>query len=134
FCERVDVLTFLGEEDDEEVFVRGMLKANVRPLIRYKANSPTIVKRRFVEKYLSQKLFEVYYINDDALSPAQDEELCRQLRTLLPDYDIVIVADYGHGMLGPRAIEVLASGCKFLAVNTQSNAGNHGFNLISRYP
>jgi sugar/nucleoside kinase (ribokinase family) len=47
---------------------------------------------------------------------------------------VVIVADYGHGMLGPRAIDVLCRHSKFLAVNTQSNAGNNGLNPVSRYP
>jgi rfaE bifunctional protein nucleotidyltransferase chain/domain len=134
FCDRVDVLTFLGENGDQEAFVRASLKPNVRPLFHYKSNSPTIVKKRFVEKYLSQKLFEVYRINDDALSDAEDEALCARLHKILPDYDVVVVADYGHGMLGPRAIGVLSEGSKFLAVNTQSNAGNNGFNPVSRYP
>jgi rfaE bifunctional protein nucleotidyltransferase chain/domain len=134
FCENVDVLTFLGEGGDREDFVRKVLKSNVRPLLLYKKASPTIVKKRFVEKYLSQKLFEVYQINDEPLSQDEDDELCAVLQDILPRYDIVIVADYGHGMLSPRAIEKLCSRAKFLAVNTQSNAGNHGFNLISKYP
>jgi bifunctional ADP-heptose synthase (sugar kinase/adenylyltransferase) len=134
FCDQVDVLTFLGEDGDQEPFVRRMLRPNVRPFFLYKGNSPTIVKMRFVEKYLSQKLFEAYYINDDALSPADDELFCDKLTAILPDYDMVIVADYGHGMLGSRAVELLANKARFLAVNTQSNAGNNGLNPISKYP
>ena len=53
---------------------------------------------------------------------------------MLPEYDLVVVADYGHGMLSASAIDVLCSRSRFLAVNTQSNAGNHGFNMISKYP
>lgn len=134
FCERVDVLTFLGENGDQEEFVRNCLKPNVSPLFQYKRGSPTIIKKRFVERYLSQKMFEVYQINDDHLDMDQDQELCKTLAAILPDYDIVIVADYGHGMMSPQAIQVLCDKAPFLAVNTQSNAGNHGFNTISRYP
>ena len=99
-----------------------------------KKDSPTIVKKRFVEKYLSQKMFEVYQMNDVALDDRADADLCDRLRAVLPDYDVVIVADYGHGMLTRNAINVLCQYSKFLAVNTQSNAGNHGFNMISKYP
>jgi rfaE bifunctional protein nucleotidyltransferase chain/domain len=134
FVDHVDVLTLLGEDGDQEPFVRNMLKPNVGPIFLYKGNSPTIVKKRFVEKYLSQKLFEVYYINDDALSAEEDEAFCTKLAELLPNYDVIIVTDYGHGMLSPRAIDVLCRHAKFLAVNTQSNAGNNGFNAISKYP
>jgi rfaE bifunctional protein kinase chain/domain/rfaE bifunctional protein nucleotidyltransferase chain/domain len=134
FASRVDVLTLLGEDFDEEDFVRGVLKSNVTPHFLEKKNSPTIVKKRFVEKYLSQKMFEVYRMNDDALDEHADRELCDKLHELLPEYDLVIVADYGHAMLTPSAIRVLCDEAKFLAVNTQSNAGNHGFNMISKYP
>lgn len=134
FVSRVDVLTLLGEGMDQEEFVRSSLRANVTPHFLEKKNSPTIVKTRFVEKYLSQKMFEVYRMNDDALDEAADAELCTKLKAMLPDYDVVIVADYGHGMLTKNAIDVLCRHAKFLAVNTQSNAGNHGFNMISKYP
>ncbi len=45
----------------------------------------------------------------------------------------VIVTDYGHGMIGPDAVNALCQNAKFLAVNTQANAHNHGFNTISKY-
>jgi rfaE bifunctional protein nucleotidyltransferase chain/domain len=134
FCDNVDVVTFLGEGGDQEDFVRKNLKSNVTPILRYKKGAPTIVKKRFVEKYVSQKLFEVYKINDDPLSEQEDLEFCDQLKDILPRYDVVIVADYGHGMLSARAIDTICTHAPFLAVNTQSNAGNHGFNMISKYP
>jgi len=134
FAGRVDVFTMLGEGMDQEEFVRGVLKPSVTPIFVEKKHSPTIVKKRYVEKYLSQKMFEVYQINDEALDERADADLCDRLAAVVPDYDVVIVADYGHGMLTPNAIEVLCRHAKFLAVNTQSNAGNHGFNMISKYP
>lgn len=134
FCDEVDCLTFLGQQGDQEEFVRNNLKANVNPIFFHKSHSPTIVKTRFVEKYLSQKLFEVYQMNDEPLSATEDDAFCQRLEKILPIYDVVIVADYGHGMLTRRAIDLLARKAKFLAVNTQSNAGNNGFNTISKYP
>jgi bifunctional ADP-heptose synthase (sugar kinase/adenylyltransferase) len=56
------------------------------------------------------------------------------LEEVMPKYDLVIVVDYGHGMLTDRAINLLADKAPFLAVNTQANAANKGFNTISRYP
>ncbi|HWB13116.1 MAG TPA: PfkB family carbohydrate kinase [Pirellulales bacterium] len=134
FCRQVEMLTFLGEDGDEEAFVRGLLKPNVRPLVVYKHDSPTIVKKRYVEKYLGQKLFEVYSMNDAPLDDAAESELCHLLQAELDRYDVVVVADYGHGLLGARAIELLSNQARLLCVNTQSNAGNHGFNMISKYP
>jgi bifunctional ADP-heptose synthase (sugar kinase/adenylyltransferase) len=94
--------------------------------------SPTIVKRRFIETYPFQKLFEVYVMDEEG-GMQNTAELCRRLEQTLPSFDVVIVADYGHGMLGPEAIEVLCEKSKCLAVNAQLNAGNHGFNTVSKY-
>lgn len=58
-------------------------------------------------------------------------------RKWVPDiesYDLVIVCDFGHGALTKERIELLCSKAKFLAVNTQTNATNYGFNLITKYP
>jgi rfaE bifunctional protein nucleotidyltransferase chain/domain len=134
FVKSVDVLTLIGQGGDEAEFVRAALKPIVTPILLEKPGAPTIVKQRFVEKYLSQKMFEVYRMDDRPLDPETDAALCSRLRSILPDYDLVVVADYGHGMLSASAIDVLCKLSRFLAVNTQSNAGNHGFNMISKYP
>lgn len=133
FCHSVGMLTALGDRDSQEDFVRQNMSRNVDTMFLYKENSPTIVKRRLIEGYLLQKLFEVCEMNDEELNQQQDQALCSMLEEVIPKYDIVIVADYGHGMLTKNAIDLLCSKAPFLAVNTQANAGNRGFNTISRY-
>jgi len=50
-------------------------------------------------------------------------------------FDLIIVADYGHGFLTPALISAITTTpAKTLAVNVQANAGNHGFNTVSKYP
>lgn len=134
FCNNVGLLTLLGTEASEEEFICQHIKDNVDKMFLYKSNSPTIVKRRFVDSYLLTKLFEVYVINDEELCEAEDRALCIKLSNIISNYDVVIVVDYGHGMLGKDAIDILCNQAPFLAVNTQANAGNRGFNTISRYP
>ena len=134
FSDNVSMVAMLGADQTQERFVTDNTNDSIKKLFVHKANSPTIVKRRFLDKYLSQKLFEVYEINDDELDDRQDNDLCDLLSGILPGFDVVIVADYGHGMMTPDVIDVLCDKSRFLAVNTQSNAGNRGFNTISRYP
>jgi bifunctional ADP-heptose synthase (sugar kinase/adenylyltransferase) len=97
-------------------------------------DSPTIVKRRFVETYPFQKLFEIYEMGDAESRPTETQALLDTLDRFLSDFDVVIVTDYGHGMVGPEVVELLCEKARFLAVNTQVNAGNRGFNTISKYP
>lgn len=133
FCDHVGLITFLGAENSQEDFVRGELNADIEATFLYRRDSPTIVKRRYIENYFLTKLWEVYEINEDALHPADDELLCATLREELPKYDVVIVVDFGHSMLSGEAIDILCSKARFLAVNAQSNAGNLGYHSISKY-
>ena len=133
FSDHVGLLTFVGERNPREDFVRGRLKSNVAATLLRKANAPTIVKRRFIESYHFTKLLEVYEIDDARLDPSTEELFCAELVRLVPQYDAVIVADFGHGMMTRRAIEVVSAHARFMAVNVQSNAANLGYHAISKY-
>lgn len=133
FCDRVELVTFLGDRNREEEFIRERLAPNVDPTFLTKPDSPTIVKRRFVERYLMQKLFEVYEINDEMLEEPEESALCALLEERLSGVDVTIASDFGHGMLSPRAVRTLGKHARFLAVNTQINAANIGFHTISKY-
>ena len=133
FAGQVDLLTVLGEDDRHNDFVRNSLKTNVNPLFIYKPNAPTLIKRRFIDGYSNHKLFEVYIMDELPIGNDQDQELLGWVHSRIPRNDLVVVADYGHGTLTKNAIKILTQEASFLAVNTQSNAGNRGFNTISKY-
>lgn len=130
----VGLVTALGEVNSQESFIRERLAPAVEPMFVYMDNAPTIVKCRYVEIYPFQKLFEICYMKGPEEYPALPKALCAQLEEVLPDYDVVIVTDYGHGLIGPEAVELLCEKARFLAVNTQLNADNRGFNTVSKYP
>ena len=134
FVEQVDVVTVMGEKESYEEFILSRLKSNITPRYVRKSNAPTLVKRRFVDGHSMNKLFEVYVMDDSFLNEKQDLELCSLFRENLTDYDLVIVSDFGHGAISPYMIDILVRNARFLAVNTQSNAGNRGFNTITKYP
>jgi rfaE bifunctional protein kinase chain/domain/rfaE bifunctional protein nucleotidyltransferase chain/domain len=128
----VRLATMIGTEDSHEVFIRGGLSPEVTPELLRMENAPTLVKRRFIESYPFQKLFEIY-VMDEGAAQRKSPELRAVLERLVPEVDLVVVADYGHGMIGPSAVDVLCDKARCLAINTQVNAGNHGFNTVSKY-
>jgi len=137
FCKNVDLFTFLGDRDSQEEFINQHLNKRINKFFHYKKDSPTIIKRRFLTenpltKYLT-KLLEYYIINDEEIDEEQSQELQTHLRKILPNYDLVLVVDYGHGMFNKEIMGLITKKSKFLAVNTQTNAGNRGFNTISKY-
>jgi rfaE bifunctional protein kinase chain/domain/rfaE bifunctional protein nucleotidyltransferase chain/domain len=133
FSENVELLTLLGDHQAQEAFVKNSLNKSIKPHFFYKKDSPTIVKRRFVEKELLQKLFEVYEINEALIEGRREAKIIHWLEDNLKNFDMVVVADYGHGMMTPGIIKVLCERAPYLCVNAQGNAGNQGHNPISKY-
>ncbi|MEK7116059.1 MAG: PfkB family carbohydrate kinase [Patescibacteria group bacterium] len=134
FCDNVHVVSSLGRMDTKEEIIRSHLKPNITTKFLYREDCQTTVKRRYVDSNFLGKLFEVYYFEDQPLSEETDTVLQQYLASILPEYDVVISLDYAHGLLSPAAIELLASKSRFLAVNTQTNAANIGYNPITKYP
>lgn len=134
FCGEVQLVSMLGKEQSCEDWIREQLRANVRADFIHKSNAPTIVKRQYRESYYSIPLFEVDYLAEDPLSESETDALCEQLQQAVPKHDLVVVADYGHTMLGEPSIRVLCDQARFLAVSAQANADNLGYHAISKYP
>ena len=132
FVDRVDMFTVLGEADTQEPFVRENLRPNVVPHFAYQQNAPTLRKRRYIEGYSMVKLFEIYHMDDSGLDSERDEAFREQLKGVSADSDLMVAADFGHGAISLKTREVLTKS-KYLAVNTQANAGNRGFHTISAY-
>jgi rfaE bifunctional protein kinase chain/domain/rfaE bifunctional protein nucleotidyltransferase chain/domain len=133
FCKEVALIGQLGTQPSHEALIERKLLPNIKRIFLHRKNSPTILKRRMVENYFFLKLLEIYEINDALLDADEDDAICGALLEHVSQYDLVIVIDFGHGMLGDRAIQILRSKAKFLAVNAQSNAGNLGLHALSRY-
>lgn len=94
----------------------------------------TIVKTRFIDMSTGAKVFETYEMMDDPSTQDLEDEFLNLLDEVVNDIDLIIVADYGHGLMSEKVLKKLAKVGVTLAVNTQSNAGNRGFNSVSRYP
>jgi rfaE bifunctional protein nucleotidyltransferase chain/domain len=134
FCKKVDIITCLGSTDTHEDLIRGSLRPNVELHQLRRPGSPTTLKRRFVDPTTMRKLFELYVMDDSPLPAETQSELDRLISTLAPTANVVIATDFGHGLIGPSAVQTLIEYSPFLAVNAQSNSANMGYNLITRYP
>jgi len=134
FCASVELLTLIGERDSYEQSLRDALRPNVSMRCLVRRGAPTIHKSRYVDPALFRKLFEVYQIDDAPLSPRDEGRLCEMFRDAVQGVDLVIVNDFGHGMIGDKLITAIVEQAPFLAINAQTNSANMGFNLISRYP
>lgn len=87
-----------------------------------------IRKTRFVDYDFTRKLFEVY----DRVDVGHDPRFIGELADKVRLSDCIVVLDFGHGLMDHTAIQIVEH-AKFLAVNAQTNAGNVGFNPVTKY-
>jgi len=134
FCKHVEVVSALGSIDRREDFVRESLRPGITPTFVTKTNAPTIVKRRYIDAYSRAKMMGVYHMDTSPLVGEDEDAFIAALEPVLARCDVVIVADYGHGLITRRGVDLLCARSRFLAVNTQLNAANAGYHVLSKYP
>ena len=134
FCDNLHLVTVLGKKNSYEDFIKNKLNQNITYKLFYNDEGQTIVKRRFIDPTFFSKMFEIYYFDDQYLPEKVSREIIDYLTAVLSQYDLVILTDYGHGFFDKNIIATLTGKAKFLAVNTQTNSANTGFNLITKYP
>ncbi len=92
-----------------------------------------ITKTRYVDADFNKKLFDVYSSREISMTLPERQEFRDMMQGAIGLHDVVIVNDFGHGLIGEIERNALLH-AGFLAVNTQTNAGNYGFNLVTKYP
>ena len=133
FCDNVSVLSFLGEKDEHRSFIENNVETNIDLNFLIKSNSPTIIKRRFVDSVDRKKILGVYSINDDSLSKSEENEFLDSIDKLAKENDLIIVSDYGHGIISSKVANHISSMNKFISLNAQINAANIGTHNIRKY-
>jgi rfaE bifunctional protein nucleotidyltransferase chain/domain len=134
FCGSTDLVTVLGEADSHEDFIRSSLSAKVNLMPFYRDGARTTLKSRLVDPGYVKKLIEIAYLSDDPLPAATQTAINRKIDQAIAHYDMVIVNDFGHGLIDDELIDIFCRKARFLAVNAQTNSANRGFNLVTKYP
>src|SRR3989338_5473062 len=133
FVKNVRLVTVLGDKRRNEEFVSGKLNKNIDAKFFTKKNAFTTIKRRFIDNVRDTKMFKIEFITDTPISKELEKEIITYLSAELPKYDIVAVADFGHGFISDSIVNVLEGKSKYLCVNVQTNSANMGFNYFIRY-
>ena len=137
FAGKVTLLSQIGMESDILDYIIKKLP-NVECRIVQSKNFITPVKRRYLRSHhLRQEYDKLFSINhlmtSENVKNVNYDNFNRNLCEMLPQYDLVVVCDYGHGLLQSESMKLIEENAKFLALNVQTNSSNYGMNLITKY-
>lgn len=90
--------------------------------VDYWTEGDAIIKTRFIHE--TQKIFETYTNIDNKY---------KNYHNNFSNYDLILVSDFGHGMLKREIRDKIVKESNYLSLNCQRNAGNMGFNTINKY-
>ncbi len=133
FVSEVKILSYLGQKESRLKTVKELLKKQIKFDYVSKGNSPTIFKTRYVDEYTNSKISGIYDLNDNPLSIKEETLFCEKLNKNIKNFDVVIVMDFGHGLLTEKVVDIIERKSKFLALNLQQNSFNSGFYSISKF-
>lgn len=135
FAKEVTLITNLGKNCPHLDFIKQKLdpKVNLQPM--YLDKNPTLVKKRYVlqdGKTLS-KLFETYSFNKLSLRQDQINQTVQDIKTASKDSDLLLIGDFGNGFTTDLMVHEISKLPIFIALNTQINSGNRGYNVVTKY-
>ncbi|TAL62894.1 MAG: hypothetical protein EPN85_01555 [Bacteroidetes bacterium] len=133
FAGNVELVTVLGKENSQKEVISEKLASGILKKFFFREDGPTNTKRRYLDKYLDIKLFEVTFMNDKHIEEKLEKEVLAYLKNAVKKHDMILVTDFGHGFITPAIIKFLESSGKYLAVNAQTNSNNYGYNYITKY-
>ena len=135
FSDNVRFASLLGCESWVDELLGGTLSEGEDVTIR-DPDFTTVVKKRYVEPLLQgneiSKLFSINYIDEKPPAAATRGRLLDVVRKELKSCDIVLLADFGHGLMQPELRDLVQEEAPFLMLNCQTNSNNHGFNILTR--
>ena len=110
FVNEVDLLTLIGDREQQKSTINKKLNKNINQIFFEKKDSPTSLKKRYVEENVGYRnLFKVSHMNDRDLDKKTSQKINNKLKKILPKYDLVIVVDFGHGMIDKSIIKTLTN-------------------------
>jgi rfaE bifunctional protein kinase chain/domain len=133
FSKKISIISMLGENKNYLNDIKKQLPKNIKTNFIFKENSPTIVKKRYVDDISKSKIIGVYDINDQILNDKDEKIFNKLLLKEIDKHDMVIVSDYGHGLISKKSASLICHKAKFLALNAQVNATNFGYHTIGNY-
>lgn len=133
FCNSINFFTLTGKEKNYLKFIKSKLRDKIKTYFFSKSKSPTIIKKRYIDRVSKHKLLGVYLINDQILNLNLEKKLIKFIKNYSNKSDIILVSDYGHGFISDRTAKIFNKSKLFFALNAQVNASNRGFHSLNKY-
>jgi rfaE bifunctional protein nucleotidyltransferase chain/domain len=128
-CNNLTFVSLFNKLEFKNKLIKNLNK-KINLKLFYEKNYVEIEKNRFLNNKTKTKIFEYYkFKNKEYFNISLFNYLKKNLKT----FDKVVVCDFGHGLFNKKIIKLIESNAKFICINIQTNSGNRGFNLFTKF-
>ncbi len=132
FFKKVSVLSMIGEKCEYLNLINKQTRDNLNFHFIKKKNSPTILKKRFLDEVNNSKVLGVYNLNDEEINKNEENKFLKKIQGLKKNH-CTIISDYGHGLITKKIAKYLCKHQNFIALNAQINSSNIGIHSMRKY-
>lgn len=141
FSNHVTVSSIIGNENGIHSQILDKLGKSMRLDLTYDDTCDTIIKQRFIvvneKREEFDKLFSMNNLPSKISSVLTETDHRKHFKEridkTIADYDLVVIADFGHGLMDQELMDIVERKAKYLSINCQTNSANQGMNLITKY-
>ena len=130
FVKKVELICLGNFNSNQKKILIKNKKENKNLKLNFISNNfHSITKKRYVNSSY-RKLFEEYLLEGEKFY--NDKKILNNLKNI-KKFDLVLISDFGHGLMTSKLINFVSKNAKFLCVNAQTNSENRGYNFITKY-
>jgi sugar/nucleoside kinase (ribokinase family) len=122
-----------GDEDYFKEVLADKMDPRVVAHPRALKGVPTPRKVRYIAVDKSQRIFEITDLRSDQWTSHSPKAFCKTLTDITQGMDLVVLADFGHGLFEGEVLEAAGAIKAFTALNVQTNSSNYGFNIFRKH-
>jgi bifunctional ADP-heptose synthase (sugar kinase/adenylyltransferase) len=126
-----NIITKWASTDQD--FIMSEVDSNKKINIFNLGSSKSIKKTRYVDRSSNTRVFESYELPNEEDYLTSPQEIKKLVDANKIEFNHLVVMDYGHNFFNHEITQDYLDFDVPVTVNTQSNAGNRGFNPISNY-
>lgn len=138
FVGNVTLMSIIGNEEKIRLRIFDELADHVSLKLVYSQEIPTIIKRRYLTRNEKREEYrKIFATNNIPEKPGFESDarnrFLDKLNESIPEYDVVFLCDFGHGLVDEEVMKAVQEKAKYLVLNCQTNSSNKGMNIITKY-
>lgn len=130
---QVSLLIPWGDDKHLQKFIQEKLDPSIDLHTFLTPGFPTPQKTRYLIPFQNQRVFELINIKDDQWHHIDAQPFCEKLNQHSRGKDLTLIADFGHGLFEDKVLDTTAQLSTPIALNVQTNSGNHGYNYFTKH-